>query len=204
MTTTKHLAAAVSAAALLTAGAASAQMFGDTYGTDYDYDTFNTGFGESGYYDALDTDDDALLSEGEYTTGLYADYDRDNDVLISEEEFGLGTDRYYGGAYDGGLFTDYDADADGFLNQEEFGGFYETEYRQNYTGLRHRRRRLPEQRRVLDRPLRLGRHGSGRDPHRRGGGLVRGLVRRRRHRDRGDGGGRGLHRALTGRPPRRG
>ena len=133
MTFTKHL-ALTAVAALLGTTAASAQMFGDTYGTDYDYDTFNTGFGESGYYDALDTDDDVLLSESEYTTGLYADYDRDNDVLISEEEFGLGTDRYYGGAYEGGLFSDYDADADGFLNQEEFGGFYETEYRQNYTG----------------------------------------------------------------------
>ena len=133
MTITKYLAAA-SAAALLTAGAASAQLFGDEVGTDYDYNTFNAGFGESGYYDALDTDDDSLLSENEYSTGLYADYDRDNDVLISEEEFDLGTERYYGDGYGGGLFTDYDADADGFLNQEEFGGFYETEYRETYTG----------------------------------------------------------------------
>ena len=134
MTIAKYLAAA-SAAALLTAGAASAQLFGDEIGTDYDRDTFNTGFGESGYYDALDTDDDALLSENEYSTGLFADYDRDNDVRISEEEFGLGTDRYYGGGYGGGLFTDYDADADGFLNQEEFGGFYETEGREAYADL---------------------------------------------------------------------
>ena len=131
MTITRHI-AATAVAALLGATAAQAQIFGDEIGTDYDYDGFNRGFGESGYYDAIDTDDDELLSENEYATGLYADYDRDNDVLISEEEFDLGTERYRGGAYEGGAFSEYDADADGFLNQEEFGGFYETEERESY------------------------------------------------------------------------
>ena len=133
-TKTLNLLATSAAAALLVATSAGAQIFGDEIGTDYDYDTFNSGFGETGYYDALDADDDDLLSENEYATGLYSDYDRDDDVLISEEEFGLGTERYYGGAYDGGAFSDYDTDADGFLNQQEFGGFYGTEYGDSFTG----------------------------------------------------------------------
>ncbi len=134
MTFTKHL-AATAVAALLGTTAASAQMFGDTYGTDYDYDTFNTGFGETGYYDALDTDDDALLSQNEYATGLFADYDRDNDLQITEDEFGLGTGRYFGDGYAGGAFTDYDLDSSGYLDQSEFGGFYDADYADTYTGL---------------------------------------------------------------------
>lgn len=124
--------AATTALAALAATSAGAQLFGEAERMDYDAGMFNTGFGESGYYEALDSDDDDLLSENEYATGLYADYDRDDDVLISEEEFDLGADRYYGGMYEGAAFSDYDSDADGFLDQEEFGGFYETEYRDTY------------------------------------------------------------------------
>ena len=134
MTMHKRL-ATTAAVAILAATAAQAQLFGDEIGTDLDYDRFNTGFGESGYYDALDRDDDALLNEGEYATGLYADYDRDNDLQITEEEFGLGTNRYFGDAYEGGVFTDYDADQSGYLDQSEFGGFYQSDYRDTYTGL---------------------------------------------------------------------
>ena len=134
MTFTKHL-AITATVALLGASAAQAQMFGDEIGTDYDYDTFNTGFGGTGYYDALDTDDDSLLSTNEYATGLYADYDRDNDRQINEEEFGLGTDRYFGDGYAGGAFADYDLDQSGYLDQSEFGGFYEADYGDTFTGL---------------------------------------------------------------------
>ncbi|PHP28653.1 hypothetical protein [Limimaricola cinnabarinus] len=133
MTIKLKLLAAAATAALL-AGPATAQMFGDEYGTDYDYDTFNTGFGETGYYDALDTDDDTFLNESEYSTGLYADYDRDNDRVISEEEFGLGTERYLGADYESDFAT-YDADEDGFLDQEEFGEFYGADYTDHYAGL---------------------------------------------------------------------
>ena len=133
MTFKKYLAA--TAIVLVGASAAQAQLFGDEVGTDLDLDRFNTGFGESGYYDAIDTDDDALLSESEYATGLYADYDRDNDLQITEDEFGLGTGRYFGDGYAGGAFTDYDADQSGYLDQSEFGSFYGTDYEGYYTGL---------------------------------------------------------------------
>lgn len=132
--TIKHKLLAAAASAALLAGPASAQMFGDEIGTDYNYDTFNTGFGETGYYDALDTDDDTFLNESEYSTGLYADYDRDNDRLISEDEFGVGTGRYLGADYDSDFAT-YDSDGDSFLNQQEFGEFYGTDYSDYYTDL---------------------------------------------------------------------
>jgi hypothetical protein len=130
-----NLTLTAAAAALMMSGAAQAQLFGDEMGTDLDYDRFNTGFAESGYYGGLDRDDDALLSENEFATGLYADYDRDNDLQITEEEYGLGTERYFGEGYTGGAFADYDADASGYLDQSEFGGFYGTDYEGYYTGL---------------------------------------------------------------------
>lgn len=131
--TTVKLLAAASTVALLGATAANAQMFGDEIGTDYDRDTFASGFGETGYYDALDADDDQLLDQNEYARGLYVDYDGDNDRMISQEEFDLGNQRYYGDGYEGGVFADYDSDDDGFLTQDEFGGFYEGEYSSRYT-----------------------------------------------------------------------
>ena len=119
---------AVALSALLTAGAASAQMFGNYgYGSDLGYDDFRSGFGQSGYFGRLDRDRDTFLSEGEFATGLFADYDRDNDLQISEEEYGLGTNRYYGDAY-GGVFTDYDRDTSGFIDRTEFREFYDPEY----------------------------------------------------------------------------
>lgn len=134
MTLRKHL-TATAAATLLAATAANAQLFGDEIGTDLDSSRFNQGFAETGYYGALDTDEEDGLSENEFATGLYADYDRDNDLQITEEEFGLGTERYFGGEYAGGAFGDYDADASGYLDQQEFGGFYGTDYEGYYTGL---------------------------------------------------------------------
>ena len=115
--------------------AANAQLFGDEYGTDLDTVRFNEGFGSTGYYDALDTDDDTFLNRSEYATGLYADYDRDNDLQITEDEFGLGTERYYGTGYTGGAFADYDRDASGYLDQSEFGEYYGTEYTGYYDDL---------------------------------------------------------------------
>ena len=114
----------VAALALLST-TASAQIFGDTYGTDLDQTRFNEGFASTGYYNALDQDRDTFLSENEFSSGLYADFDRDNDNLVSTEEYDLGTKRYFGDTYAGGAFTDYDADADGFLNQQEYRGAYE-------------------------------------------------------------------------------
>jgi hypothetical protein len=112
-------------AATLIAGTASAQMFGGTYGTDLDYDRFNTGLSETGYYGALDRNDDMMLDRSEYATGLYADYDTDNDMMISNDEFEMGYGRYMGmDGYDSEMFGTYDANADGFLTQEEFGTYY--------------------------------------------------------------------------------
>ncbi|MBM2576629.1 hypothetical protein JQC91_09965 [Jannaschia sp. Os4] len=120
---TKLMTALVATAAL--SAPAAAQVFGPTYGTDLDYDTFNTGFGETGYYTALDRDEDGLLSQSEYSTGLYADFDRDNDRLISADEFEMGYGRYMGtDTYDASMFDTYDADGDGMLMQSEFGTFY--------------------------------------------------------------------------------
>ena len=119
------------AAIALLAAPASAAMLSDTIGADYDYDTFNTAFTGTGYYDALDTDDDALLSQSEYATGLYADYDRDNDQLLTEDEFVAGTERYL--TFDVEVvFADYDANADGFLDTTEFSPFYSTVYTPYY------------------------------------------------------------------------
>ena len=122
----KHFMASA-AAALLVSAAANAQMFGDTYGTDLDYDTFNTGLGESGIYDAWDRDDEVGLNDREFATGVFADWDRDNDLQITEEEYGLGTERWYGADYDRG-FTDYDLDTSGYIDREEFGGGWDNEY----------------------------------------------------------------------------
>ncbi|SFP18381.1 hypothetical protein [Tranquillimonas alkanivorans] len=114
-------------AALLASTAANAQMFGDDYGTDMDYDTFNTGFGETGYYDAWDMNDDAMLDENEFATGVYADWDQDGDLEITEEEYTMGTERWFGEDYDT-AFTDWDADESGYLDQSEFGDAWDNEY----------------------------------------------------------------------------
>ncbi|PRY92961.1 hypothetical protein BCF33_1825 [Hasllibacter halocynthiae] len=125
--TFKKLFATTAAAALVATAAAADVRLSDTIGTDFDRDTFNTGFADTGYFDALDRDRDTMLDENEYATGLYADYDTDNDVLISQDEFDTANVRYYGDAYQGGAFADYDANADGMLDQGEFGGFYGTD-----------------------------------------------------------------------------
>jgi hypothetical protein len=115
---------------------AAAQMLGPDYGTDYDRDTFNTGFMETGYYDAIDTDDDELISTNEYSTGLYADYDMDGNSEISDTEFENATDRYMGaGAYDANTFGTYDADGSGYLDQQEFGSYYGDNMTQYYSGM---------------------------------------------------------------------
>jgi hypothetical protein len=111
-------------AAILAAGAASAQMF-TGYGSDLDLDTFNSGFAESGYYDALDTNRDTMLDRSEFATGLYADYDRNADSLVDADEYRMGTERYFGAdAYDEDRIATYDLDGDGMLNQQEFGTYY--------------------------------------------------------------------------------
>lgn len=118
--------AATGLAALL-ATSASAQMFGSEIGTDLDQERFNTSFGESGYHDAWDRDDEVGLNENELATGVFSDWDRDNDRQITEEEWGLGSGRWYGGDY-GGNFGEYDADGSGFVDTTEFGGRWNNEY----------------------------------------------------------------------------
>jgi hypothetical protein len=122
--------------AILLAGTAAAQMFGPDYGTDFTYDRFNEGLRTTGYYDAVDMNDDSLLDQSEYSRGLYADYDRDNDLQITTDEFETGYTRYMGeGTYDSAMYDTYDADGSGYLDQQEFAGFYEQEYGDYYTGL---------------------------------------------------------------------
>ena len=132
--TIKKTFAMTAAAALLGASAASAQMFGDEIGTDYDREGFERGLTETGYYDALDRDGDSMLNQNEYAAGVFTDYDRDADMAINEDEFMAGTQRYMGDEYQGGQFADYDANTDGLVDRDEFRGFYGTEYTTVYTG----------------------------------------------------------------------
>ncbi len=119
------------AAALLGATAAGAQMFG----TDYDYDTFNTGMTETGYFDALDRDRDTMLSEPEYATSVYRDIDRNRDMQITEDEFTAGNARYFGPDYGGGAFSDYDVDTSGYVDQGEFRTYYDSGYNDDFISL---------------------------------------------------------------------
>lgn len=120
-------------AALIVAGSASAQMFGGTYGSDLDMDRFGEGFASTGYYGALDRNDDAMLDNREFSTGLYRTYDRDRDLQITPEEFETGYGRDLGEDYDASMFETYDADASGVLTQEEFGTFYGERYGDYYS-----------------------------------------------------------------------
>ena len=126
MTFSKHL-ATTAIAALFATTAANAQMFGEDYGSDLGYDQFEAGFGETGYYDAWDMDDDAGLTEAEFGQGIYADWDVDNDLQISEEEWSAGTERWFGADWDGD-FLEWDADESGFVDQEEFGEAWDPNY----------------------------------------------------------------------------
>ncbi|WP_223428134.1 EF-hand domain-containing protein [Tateyamaria pelophila] len=130
-TKTLTLPSATAFAAVL-AASATAQGLGGISGTDYSYDSFANGFGQTGYYDALDTNSDTYLDRNEYAVSLYADQDRDTDALISEDEFGLGNTRYLGADVDLGT---YDTNADGYLDQNEFGGVFDTEYSEYYDAL---------------------------------------------------------------------
>ncbi len=109
--------AATAATALLTAGAASAQMFGDEYGTDLTPTRFNEGFSQTGYYEAWDQNDDDMLDQDEFTTGIYADWDADNDNILTEDEFTTGAERW--GVTDTD-FSTLDADGDGEVVYSEF------------------------------------------------------------------------------------
>ncbi|CUH30964.1 EF hand [Jannaschia seosinensis] len=123
------------AAAALLATAASAQMFGADYGTDLDRTTFDEGFQSTGYYDAVDRDDNMMIDRSEYATGLYRSYDTDRDLEISRDEFETGYDRdmgMSGQAYDASMFDTYDADASGTITQDEFGGYYGDTYTPYY------------------------------------------------------------------------
>lgn len=88
---------------------------------------FETGFAETGTFDAWDRDGDAALSDGEFATGTFADWDTDNDLEITEEEYGIGTERWYGPDYDT-PFTDWDADASGVIDRTEFGEAWDNDY----------------------------------------------------------------------------
>ena len=120
------------AAALLLAGTASAQLFGDTYGSDLDMNRFNTGFGDTGYYDALDRDRDGMMNQGEYATGIYRNYDANRDLQITEDEYTAGGQRYFGSDYQAAPFADYDTDSSGYLSQNEFRPLYDSGYNDDF------------------------------------------------------------------------
>ncbi|TFL17065.1 hypothetical protein [Jannaschia formosa] len=122
--------------ALLLAGAATAQVFGPTYGTDLDRDTFGTGFQSTGYYNAVDINDDTYVDQNEFSTGLYSSYDMDNDLQITEDEFQTGYTNWWGtDGYDTTWYDTYDVDSSGYLDQSEFGQFYGDEYGDYYAEL---------------------------------------------------------------------
>ncbi|SDY92581.1 hypothetical protein [Citreimonas salinaria] len=88
---------------------------------------FQTGFAESGTFDAWDRDDDTFLSEGEFATGTFADWDTDNDLQITEEEYTVGAERWYGPDYNT-PYTDWDADESGYIDRTEFGEGWDSDY----------------------------------------------------------------------------
>jgi|GEM_PF-2271712 len=120
------------ATALLLAGTASAQMFGDTYGTDLDTNRFNSGLNETGYYNALDRNKDSRLDQSENATGIYRTFDRDRDLRITEDEYTMGTLRYHGADYEMTPFTDYDSDGSGYISQNEFRPLYDSGYHDDF------------------------------------------------------------------------
>jgi hypothetical protein len=117
---------------------ASAQMFGNDFGADLDYDRFSTGFGESGVYDAFDYNDDTFLDREEYRTGLFADFDRDGDRMLTGDEFEAGYNRYAlreGAAeYSPTMFEDYDGDSSGALEVGEFDTYYTDNFGDDFAG----------------------------------------------------------------------
>ncbi len=88
---------------------------------------FNTGFAETGTYDAWDRDDEVGLNEGEFATGMYSSWDVDNDLQITEDEYTAGAGRWYGPDY-ATPFTDYDVDSSGYIDRSEFGGAWQNDY----------------------------------------------------------------------------
>ena len=122
----KKLTFASAVAALLLSTAANAQMFGDEIGTDYGAEEFNAGLGESGMYDAWDSDEQAGLSENEFATGVFSDWDRDNDLALTEEEYTTGSERWYGEDNEAN-FIEYDADQSGVIEREEFRSTWDNE-----------------------------------------------------------------------------
>ncbi len=88
---------------------------------------FQTGFSETGTFDAWDRDNDAALAEGELATGTFADWDTDNDLEITEQEYQAGSQRWFGPDY-ATPYTDWDADASGTIDRTEFGQAWDTDY----------------------------------------------------------------------------
>ncbi len=115
--------------AILLAGTAAAQMFGEP---DLDQTRFDAGFAETGYYDALDRDGSTMLNQNEYATGLYRTFDTDRDLRITEDEYMTGETRYFGADRMSAPFTDYDIDGSGYLSQNEFRPLYDSGYNDDF------------------------------------------------------------------------
>ena len=114
------------AAAMLVSTAATAQIFGDEFGTDLTQENFNRGFAETGTFEAWDTDADAGLNENEFATGVFAEWDRDNDLVLTETEYSTGAERW--GANDNAVFADADVDTSGLIERAEFRDTWDTNY----------------------------------------------------------------------------
>ena len=114
------------AAAALTAGTASADLFVE-YDRTTGYDGFQTGFNDTGYYDAWDRNDDDRIAENEFATGVYADWDTNNDMEITEDEYEVGAERWYGSDYDTSFGT-WDLDRSETIDRNEFSQNWDSEY----------------------------------------------------------------------------
>ena len=125
-----------SAAALLIAGTASAQMSLDANADGMiDREELRAGMGENAF-GAWDADNDGMLSRAEYEAGVeaqedrdtyvgwgdrYSDWDADQDEMLTRDE------------YEGGLFSAFDTDADEMFNPDEMAAWEEDEMRYDAT-----------------------------------------------------------------------
>ncbi len=128
----RNLMTTASAVVLLAAAPAAAQMF-EGYNSTTGYDGFNSGFADTGYYDAWDSDGSMSLSESEFATGMFSDWDSDGELGITEAEYGMGVNRWYGDDY-AMTFADYDTDGSGVIDQSEFGANWDSDYYASWDG----------------------------------------------------------------------
>ncbi|MDN3687566.1 EF-hand domain-containing protein [Cyclobacterium jeungdonense] len=83
------------------------------------------------YWDDWNNVDNSYLDDEDFYTFNYALIDTDDDDLLTEEEWTYGYDYYYGDYLKDGYdsFEAYDVDGDGYIEYTEYyDGLYDTDY----------------------------------------------------------------------------